>query len=180
MAKARDLLTPAAARADELRGTVTPWRDSKTEWRVENGLAIEALALRMAGLSHLQIAERLSQAGTEITLEQVSVFLHQQLGRAVNRRAEDMREVENLRLDRLQAAVWTEALKGDKEALRLVLDISQARRRMNGLDEPKKIAISANVRVEMQQALEDLRSVVLSEVVRDELTEGDGDDDDDY
>jgi len=181
MAKPRDLLTAAAARADELRGTVTPIRRGPEPFtqrevaeRVEDGQAIEALALRMAGLTYPQIAERIKADEVAVRL-----MVEAQVGRAVNRRAEDMRELENLRLDRLFAARWTDALKGDHNAVQDVLQISQARRRMNGLDEPKRIAIAANVRLEMQQALNELQSIVMGEVVAEALTEGDRDEDDD-
>jgi hypothetical protein len=141
--------------------------------RVEEGKAIEALALRMAGLSYPQIADRL-----EVDENTVFVFIDRQLSRAVNRHADQLRELENLRLDRLQAAAWPEALKGDYTALHAVLAISQHRARMNGFMAPKQIQLSASVRVEMQQALEDLRSVVLSEVVHEALDDGEGDHDD--
>jgi hypothetical protein len=79
--------------------------------------------------------------------------------------AEQMRAVENARLDRAQAAIWAKVLAGDINAGRLFLAISARRSAMNGLDAPKRFELSANVRVEMEQALADLHQVVLGEVV---------------
>jgi hypothetical protein len=130
--------------------------------------AIEALSYRMAGLSYDQIAERMG-----VAVDTVSKLVERNLTRARNTIAEPMRDLENSRLDRVQAAIWPDALKGDPTAVGLFLQISARRARMNGLDAPKQIALSANVRVEMQQALADLRSVVLGEVVSEALDERD-------
>ncbi len=159
----------AADRADELRGTIVLERDgepasaAEVAAREEEGRAIEALALRMAGLSVRQIAERMG-----VDEQRAFTWIEMRLGRLPARRAEAMRELENHRLDRLMVQHWTKALQGDPEATKLVLSIIEARRRMNGLDAPKAISLSVNIQAEMHRALEELRSVVLSEVVDDE------------
>ena len=49
---------------------------------------------------------------------------------------EDHRALELARLDRLQSALWDEALAGDLRAVREVLKIVQARTRLLGLERP--------------------------------------------
>ena len=169
----------AAELAEQNRGNVVPIRDGEPtagdRFRENEGRSIEALSLRMAGISFPQIAERMG-----ITADAALELVNYQLSRVRSGpQAEAMRELENSRLDRLQAALWPDALKGDHKAIALVLDISARRARMNGLDAPRQIALSVSVRAEMQQALEDLRSVVLGEVVSEALDDDDEDRDDD-
>src|SRR5215208_1667353 len=76
--------------------------------------------------------------------------------------AEEMRELENARLDRAQAAIWTQVLAGDYRAVMVFLQISQRRAKLNGLDSPAPVAISPNVRGEMERALADLQQLVLA------------------
>jgi len=164
----------AAERVEEVKATLElvpndPDEARRVAARQAEGQAIEALALRMAGLSYDQIAERMG-----VDVVNVQKLVERQVTRARNTLSEPMRDLENSRLDRVQAAIWPDALKGDPTAVGLFLQISARRARMNGLDAPKQIALSANVRVEMQQALADLRSVVLGEVVSEALDERDG------
>jgi hypothetical protein len=68
---------------------------------------------------------------------------------AENRAAEQMRALENARLDRAQAAVWSQVLAGDYRAVITFLQISGRRAKLNGLDYPASLVISPNVRVDM-------------------------------
>lgn len=191
MAKPSDLgdeVLQAAERSREVRAEgVTPASEmdkyrpaSRREivQREETAKRIEAMGLRMAGLSYEQVAERM---GVDALEAEHLVELNFQ--RVRNRSADSMRDLENARLDRLQAAVWPDALKGDTNAVNAVLAISARRSRMNGLDAPRQVALSVSVRQEMEQALSDLREVVLGEVVEPELrdsTDLEADRDDDY
>lgn len=173
------VLLAAAERAQEVRATLALVPDPP-EGDQHDRLArqpseqerrsIEALSYRMAGLSYDQIAERMG-----LDSGMAKHLVERNLTRARNSLAEPMRELENSRLDRLQAAFWSDALKGDPVAARMVMDISARRARMNGLDAPKQIALSANVRMEMQLALAQLREVVLGEVVTEALDEDEDD-----
>jgi DNA-directed RNA polymerase specialized sigma24 family protein len=60
---------------------------------------IEALSLKLAGVSTAQIAERMG-----IAPDSVRKLIDRTLATAENRAAEEMRELENARLDRAQAA----------------------------------------------------------------------------
>lgn len=126
----------------------------------QRGRRAEALSLALAGFSHEQIAERLG-----ISEEGVDDLLDRTLGRVANRHADKLRELENARLDRVQAGIWTQVISGDLKAIDAFLRISARRARMNGLDEPTKVNLSINVRAEMEQALAALESTVLGMVV---------------
>ena len=89
-------------------------------------------------------------------------LINRTLRTAENRAAEEMRELENARLDRAQAAIWTQVLAGDYRAVMVFLQISARRARLNGLDSPASVVISPNVRREMERALADLSQLVLA------------------
>ena len=118
----------------------------------------EALSSLMAGLSHEQVAERM---GT--TPEAVENLVDRTLGAVAQRGADDMRNLENLRLDRAQAAIWSQVLQGDTRAIDVFLRISQRRAKMNGLDEPTRISLAVSVRAEMEQAFAQLEQLVLAD-----------------
>jgi len=54
--------------------------------------------------------------------------------------AEHLRELENQRLDELQASLWDKALAGVLPAADRILRIMERRAKLNGLDAPQKIA----------------------------------------
>jgi hypothetical protein len=119
----------------------------------------EALSLRLAGLPYDQIGDRLG-----IEADSVADLVDRSLERNVPE-AEAMRRIENARLDRAQAAVWSSVLEGDMKAVDTFLKISQRRSRLNGLDAATKIDLGITVRQEMEQALKELENVVLGEVI---------------
>lgn len=123
----------------------------------------EALTYKLAGLSNTQIADRLG-----ISESGVKDLLNRTLARETNRAVEELRDLENARLDRAQAAIWGEVLKGDLKAVDTFLRLSARRSRLNGLDAPTNINLSVSVRQEMENALVELQRVVLGEVVDDE------------
>jgi transposase len=116
---------------------------------------VEALSLKLAGVSTAQIAQRMG-----IKPDTVRHLINRTLQTAENRAAEEMRELENARLDRAQAAIWSNVLAGDYRAVTVFLQISQRRARLNGLDSPASVVISPNVGGEMERALSDLQQVM--------------------
>jgi DNA-binding CsgD family transcriptional regulator len=125
----------AAERAQEVRAALTVVPDDPDEARRVaarqlEGRAVEALSYRMAGLSYDQIAERMGEEP-----HTVQALVERSVTRARNAVAEPMRDLENARLDRVQAAIWPEALKGDIQAVNAFLAISQRRARIEGLDD---------------------------------------------
>lgn len=130
----------------------------------------QALSLRLSGLSYEDIAKHLS-----ISSVKASQLVNETLERAENQSVDQMRELENSRLDRAQAAIWSSVLKGDLKAIDRFLRISQQRSKINGLEAPKKIDLSVGVKQEMQNALSELEELVIGEVVQ-EVESSDHDD----
>lgn len=127
---------------------------------------VEAMSLRIAGFTYPQIAERL-----ETTDSAASEVVSKALSEAENESAEQLRSVENQRLDRAQASIWTKVLAGDLDAVDRFLKISARRAKMNGLDEPTNVNMSVSVKQEMENALATLENIVDAEVVSDENNE---------
>lgn len=130
----------------------------------------EALTLRMAGLSYAQVGDRLG-----ITPTAATDLVNRTLLKQKTPPVEEFRALENMRLDRAQAAIWPAVLQGDLKAVDAYLRISMARRRMNGLDAPMEINVAIQVRQEMEQALAELERTVLGNVVLGEVLSSDDD-----
>jgi hypothetical protein len=116
---------------------------------------VEILALRLAGFSAEQIAER-QGLSSSVVEDIISVTLENTKNRAVAQ----MREEENLRLDRAQTAIWGDVIKGDLPAVNTFLRISQQRSKINGIYAPKKIEMNVGIRHEMESALSDLENLM--------------------
>ncbi len=123
--------------------------------QIEQARRIQALTYRLAGYSLEQIA---SQMGT--TPNNITRWLDDVLEKTASRNADRMRELENLRMDRLQAAYWTKALEGDEKSANMIMKISQHRSRINGLYAPTKIEMAVGIKQEMEIALRDFESVM--------------------
>lgn len=101
----------------------------------------KAMDLALAGVNWQTIAERLEYASPGAA--------HTDVDRAIKTRAvfeakvEKQRELEVLRLDRLQVAFWGDAVKGDTKAGDLVLKIIKQRARFTGTELPVKVNIDA-------------------------------------
>lgn len=116
----------------------------------------QAIALRVAGMDWQAIADRLGYSSRGAACQDV--------GRAMEKhRAEEAAQVEMLRhivgqrLDRLQAAYWPSALKGDTKAADIVLKVLAQRAKHEGTDAPQRMevltidAIDANIRLLSEQ-----------------------------
>lgn len=101
----------------------------------------QAIALRLAGMDFDTIAERLRYANRGAASKDIHRAL--EANRIEERQqVETLREVEGQRLDRLQAAVWAKAIKGDLKAVETVLKVIAHRTRLYGLDAPVKAEVS--------------------------------------
>src|SRR5215203_3816938 len=150
MAERTPILTDVAKLAEEAgNGGVSGSTGSSADRRHSNlgdarrarqrDRRVEALSLKLAGVSTAQIAQRMG-----IKPDTVRHLINRTLQTAENRAAEEMREMENARLDRAQAAIWSQVLTGDYRAVTVFLQISQRRARLNGLDAPAPVVISPN------------------------------------
>lgn len=100
-----------------------------------------ALELRRAGITFDQIAQTLGYKNSDGAWRAVRRAMQRTLRESG---AEEIRDQELDRLDRLQAAVWPRALQGDLPAVGAVVRIMERRSKMLGLDAP----ITAQVKVE--------------------------------
>lgn len=134
----------------------------------------EAVSLRLAGLTWEQIGERL-----DINASGARDLVNRTLTAAENLAVEQMRDVEGARLDRAQAAIWTKVLEGDLKAVDTFLRISQRRSKLFGMDAPLSLNVSVGVRREMEDALDQLQTVVMGTVVSSSYLNDDTDEETD-
>lgn len=111
------------------------------------GRRIEVLELRKQGLTYRQIA-----AIYGVTHKQIQRDYAKAIEEHATPVADDMRLLETMRLDELQAGHWDLALTGDHQAATVVLQIMARRAKMWGLDEPKKIDITGMIRAIAEEA----------------------------
>lgn len=97
----------------------------------------QAVAMRMAGLDYQTIADRLEYKTRQAAAKDVERALAANLAE-VTRTAEEFREVERMRLERLQAAAWQAAVGGDLKAIETCLRIIDRRCKLLGLDAPQR------------------------------------------
>lgn len=117
---------------------------------------VEALNLRLAGLSFSAIGDRLG-----ISERAAYEMVNRSLERAEAYGVQQMRAEENARLDRITTAIWGQVLQGDLKAIATYLSVSAQRSRINGLYAPTQVQMSLSIRQEMQDALDSLESMVL-------------------
>ena len=117
--------------------------------------AARALSLRLAGLSYPQIAEQMGYRDKS--------GAHRAVMRLLERResegAEEIRAIEDARLDRLQTAVWPAASRGDLDAVRTSLSIIDRRMRLHGMAAPTNVNIAltdADFYAQLREVLGDL------------------------
>ncbi|MFF4409825.1 hypothetical protein [Streptomyces sp. NPDC001404] len=101
----------------------------------------QAIALRLAGMDYQTISERLGYADRGAASKDVHRALESAL-EAESAAAETLRELEVQRLDRMQAAAWAKAAKGDLKAIETVLKVIDRRARLLGLDKPARTELT--------------------------------------
>ncbi|MGA5820825.1 hypothetical protein ACPC54_23530 [Kitasatospora sp. NPDC094028] len=89
--------------------------------------AAQALTLRLAGVDWNTIVERLDYPDVSAAIEDVTEAADAQYDGVP---LDPLRVLEILRFDRLQAAVWSAAMKGDLAAVNAALSIGDRRARM--------------------------------------------------
>lgn len=96
---------------------------------------IKVLELRRVGLTWVRIAEEVGYAdhtGAYAAYKRA-------IKRTMQQPADELREQELDRLDRLQVAVWPAAMKGDTRAVATIIKLMERRAKLTGLDMPIKI-----------------------------------------
>lgn len=103
--------------------------------RINRDLAI--LNMRLHGLTFHEIARRLPEAGfRRVSVSRIYAIVTKNLRSCREPPARELRQLELLRLDQLQAAHYPAAMGGDAAAASRVLSIMDRRAKLLGLDAP--------------------------------------------
>jgi hypothetical protein len=108
--------------------------------------------MRMAGATFQQIADGLGYADPSSAHKAVTRGLVE----TVRPAADELRELEAARLDRLLLAVWRDALTGNLKAVESARKILADRARLLGLNLPVKADVTITQRSETDAALQEL------------------------
>jgi hypothetical protein len=101
--------------------------------RIDRDLAI--LNMRLHGLTFHEIARKLPEAGfRRVSVSRVFAIVTKNLRSCREQPARELRQLELLRLDQLQAAHYQAAMGGDAAAAARVLSIMDRRAKLLGLD----------------------------------------------
>lgn len=119
-------------------------RESKTSPRMMKGheRTLQALQLRASGATYDQIALALGYANRSCAFQAVQRGLRMTLREP----ADQVRDLELQRLDRLQAALWARAIKGGYRAIETILKLMDRRAKLMGLDAPTRVDITQTIR----------------------------------
>lgn len=104
----------------------------------------QALDLRLAGARFADIADKLGYANESGAYKAVQRALTSTLQPA----ADELREVESARLERLLLAVWPAALDGDAKAIAQARGLIDQRCKLLGLNAPARVDVDATVTVD--------------------------------
>lgn len=121
----------------------------------------KAVELRLAGRTYIEIAREL-RCTEGIAYQYVERSIaNSNTAEAIDR----LRNLENARLDKMQAALWPAVMEGSLDAIDRALKIAEKRIKLNDLNRHTPINLNVNVRAELLNTLEELQRVVLGEVV---------------
>lgn len=99
--------------------------------------ALRALELRTHGFSYEDIAQNVGFANRQNAHRAVKKAM-EHLPQEATR---DMRDVELLKLDRLESSLWSQAESGDTASVTAILKVMERRAKLTGLDKPIKVDI---------------------------------------
>lgn len=102
----------------------------------------QATALRIAGMDWATIADRVGYASPGAAHTAVNEALKTNLAE-LHSNAEELRALTVMRYDRLQAAYWGDAVKGDRKAAEVVLKCLAGRAKVEGTEAPTRINVEA-------------------------------------
>jgi DNA-directed RNA polymerase subunit K/omega len=104
----------------------------------------KALEMRMQGLSYDEIARKLGYANRSGAYKAVCTLLAERAKQA-NDDADQLLVLELARLDRMLVYAEKRAKKGDPQAIRAALAVSERRAKLLGMDAPTKADVNMNL-----------------------------------
>jgi hypothetical protein len=141
---------------DDVNAALAGVQEATARQERESARRVQAVSLALAGFTNEQIGKQLG-----IEADSAKKLVQRSLQTAEARNVEEMRALENQRLDRAQAAIWSNVVAGDLKSVQAFLAISKQRAQINGLNAPTKIEVNVGIRNEMERALENLETMVL-------------------
>ena len=96
---------------------------------------LKVLELRRAGLTFQRISEEVGFADASGAY----IAYKRAMKRTLQQPADELREAELDRVDRLQLALWPKAMKGDNTSINTIIRLMERRARLIGLDTPIKV-----------------------------------------
>lgn len=98
-----------------------------------------ALEMRRQGKPYSEIATEVGYASASGAHAAVRTALKKTLQEP----ADELRRLENTRLDAMLLALWPAIVKGDAKAIAAGVKISERRAKLNGLDEPAELDVTS-------------------------------------
>lgn len=102
----------------------------------------QAIALRIAGVDWATIADRVGYRSAGAACTAVKEAMEANL-KEQDAGADELRALTVMRYDRLQAAYWSDAVKGDKKAADVVLKCLAGRAKVEGTEAPTRLNVEA-------------------------------------
>lgn len=121
---------------------------SKAQQAVTAERRKKAIALKIAGLDYQAIADQLGYADRAAAYVDIDRALKKNLDEEAEQVAL-LRHITVQRYDRLQAAWWPKALKGDAKAAEIVLKVMAQRAKIEGTEAPAQVDVSGGVKYEV-------------------------------
>lgn len=112
------------------------------------------LIFKLGGGTSREIAAELEVSHVTVLKDLKALF--KRLADDKLEQTEELRDLENARLDALAVGIWPKAVQGHPDSIRTALSIMERRARLNGLDQPVKVDVTAAVSQELGKALEKL------------------------
>ena len=98
----------------------------------------KAMQMRIAGLTYEVISRQMGWANKSVAYNACM----REMIRLKKEPAQELRTLELLRIDRAQAAIWDQVIKGNHGAIDRFVRLSERRSRILGLDAPAKMALT--------------------------------------
>lgn len=116
------------------------------------------MQLRLAGATYREIAEAM-----DCSVSTAKRRCEASLAEIGKQEREMLRSLEVDRLDRLQRAVWADAIQGDLPSIDRALKIIDQRSKLLGLNAPTQVDISGGVDIDLDSTVNRIMAVVEAE-----------------